>query len=103
MRKLFFAIMFTVISLSAFGNNYPTIEIDGKNYFLADSDDNVSEWFQTMDGYCAKTGKGTWGSGQSTVENVGPLVRLSSTGDVVTIYPNNGNGNIWVITEIACE
>ena len=98
--KMIFVVL-SLISLSAFAN-YPTIDIDGTTYHLADSDDASGEWFETMDGYCVRTGQGVYGSGISTIENVGPIVRLDAQGNVVERFADNRNDQIWVVTDISC-
>lgn len=103
MLKLMTAILISLSATGAWANDYPTIDIDGTTYYLADSQDSSDEWFETMDGYCVRTGQGQWGSGMGTVDDVGPLVRLDASGNVVATFPNYAGGDIWVVTSISCE
>lgn len=87
----------------AISTQFPTININGVNHYLADADDVSGEWFDTVLGFCA-TQNLNFTSAASTIDaSLAPLVILDQHGQILETLPNNKSNQIWVVTDITCD
>ena len=98
---LFCALALAPVVSSA--TSYPTVDVNGVQHFLADSDDTTGEWFNTSDGYCVRQGFQGMSQSASVPASSGPLVRLDSKGAVVETFADGKGGALWVVADVSCN